>query len=232
MAKIIGSAPCPACSLSGHDADSCRANELEGGSIMCINCGSFTKAIERKTLDELRELPSAIRQVAATLLRSRNFAVPGLTLSFIGKGQSDIISPDRAAAAVAQGAVDYLVDLSHEWTIGFKGASPIDTLIIKYDERGASALGEGDCRRLVYGGMNTGEMGVDAQEIERKLISALCPVDLAAGVARLVQAGFTVPSCTLDGLLRKANLRFNPESGQKSGPSQTIRAEVSFYLSR
>lgn len=244
MAKIIGPIACPACIVSGHDMDSCRANELPGKRILCINCGSYPEAVERDKLTALIELPSPIRQVAATLLRSWKLEVAPLALNFIGKGKSEIISPERAAAAVAQNAVEYLADLSHEWTVGFGRRHCADTLIVKFDDRGAATMPEADCRRLVYGGMNLKDPIIEAVEIERKLIDAHCPVELAAAVARLVQAGFTVSYATLNERIRRVSLRFNPVVVPKAGSddqsdpaadkkpaySQTIRAEATFYL--
>lgn len=36
--KIVGSCTCPVGSAAGHDADECRANLLEDGSILCVIC--------------------------------------------------------------------------------------------------------------------------------------------------------------------------------------------------
>lgn len=38
--KIIASATCPVGDAAGHDADECRANLLEDGSILCVTCAT------------------------------------------------------------------------------------------------------------------------------------------------------------------------------------------------
>ncbi len=66
--KIVSSCTCPVGSAAGHDADECRANLLEDGSVLCVICGT----VYPKMSDRMRQVWRAIC--------SSGFRVPSVQL--------------------------------------------------------------------------------------------------------------------------------------------------------
>lgn len=62
--KIIGFACCPVGAAAGHDADECRANLVEDGSIVCITCAT-----------RYPKMSPAMQQIWQTICRS-GFSTP------------------------------------------------------------------------------------------------------------------------------------------------------------
>lgn len=57
--KIVSSTTCPVGSAAGHDADECRANLLEDGSVLCVICSTCYPKMSAKMREVWRAIVSS-----------------------------------------------------------------------------------------------------------------------------------------------------------------------------
>jgi len=178
---ITGSAVCPACQLTGHDADFCRANQLSDGRILCVNCGSYIAPFEVQALP-VNRMPLSLRSFVATMLREPEVHAPSLKLTMASFGPDG--SSSQAAAACAQG---------NEGVILNQGA-----LIFSADRHALSRLEVRFFADQLQGipddftRITPVAIDQESQRFLRNLKLSSCPPALLSAIGKLLSIGFTV----------------------------------------
>lgn len=216
--KIIGSTVCPACAMSGHDADSCRANLLEGNVIGCITCGGFIPEAAASSRQAVQNYPIGVKMAVAQIIRGQfktGGAIEGLALVHRQEGIGEV-SSERAAAAVACGNADVLLDADNKVKLMFKGDDPIASLDLSFDVRTAGTI-PSNALFALFNGYFPGK----GDELYDELVARLCPPDLARAAQRLAWSGFTVKHRDLGSSLSRLVLAF--------GDKADLQVEVTYY---
>lgn len=216
--KVIGSTVCPACAMSGHDADSCRANLLEGNVIGCHTCGAVIPESAVNARSAVQNYPIGVKMAVAQIIRGlykTGAPVFGLTLVHSQDGIGEI-SSERAAAAVACGNADVLLDADNKVKLVFKGDDPIADLSLSFDRRNAGTIPQAALFAL-FNGFFPGK----GDELYDELVARLCPPDLARAAQRLAWSGFTVKHRDLGSSLSRLVLAF--------GDKADLQVEVTYY---
>ncbi|MBS1997484.1 MAG: hypothetical protein JSS86_14285 [Cyanobacteria bacterium SZAS LIN-2] len=178
---ITGFAVCQACQMSGHDGDSCRANQLSDGRTGCINCGSYTVPFDSHKLP-VYSLPPSIKSFVATMLRESEPYEPYVKLAMVQFGPDG--SSSQAAAACAQGNADVILNGGR--------------LAFSADDHGLSRLAVSfDASELQDVPQNFDfaarkELDVESQQFLRNLKLHSCPPALVAAIGKLIKMGFAV----------------------------------------
>jgi hypothetical protein len=167
--------------MSGHDADSCRANQLSDGRILCVICASIIAPFDAKAMPVYR-MPYAVRCFVAAMLREKEVHAPSLKLTMATFGPDG--SSSQAAAACAQGTEGVILNYG--------------ALIFSADRHALSKLevrfqaDELDQLPKDFAVAKPRELDVDAQAFLRQLKLHSCPPALEAAIGKLITIGFSV----------------------------------------
>jgi len=174
---ISGSTVCPACQMSGHDGDSCRANQLSDGRILCINCGSYIEPIGASAM-AVYQMPFPVKCLTAALMRESELHVPALKLTMAAFGPDG--SSTQASAACAQGTEGVILNAGR---LAFSHG--LSSLEIRFQ---ADELQ--DLPRAF--GQKARELSEDEQQFLHNLRLHSCPKALESAIGKLFSLGFTM----------------------------------------
>ncbi len=167
--------------MTGHDGDSCRANQLSDGRILCYNCGSVIAPFDTPAMPIYR-MPHSVKSFVATMLREKLVHAPFLKLTLATFGPDG--TSRQAAAACAQGNEGVILNGGN--------------LIFSADPYGLSRLEvrfQADQLEDVPADFtcikNSGP-DQQAQQFLHNLSLSSCPPALANAIGKLLSIGFTV----------------------------------------
>ena len=186
--KTVGFAVCPACQMSGSDADGCRANALSDGRIMCVNCGSFVSAFDYHKIP-VHSMPFQIKTFVATMLRQSQIDAPYVTLTMAQFGPDGTAS--QASAAVATGNVETILNGGR--LIFSADAHGLSRIEVSFD---ASELQDVP-RNFAHAGNRL--LDEQQQQFLHNLKLHSCPPTLVAAIGKLLQLGFVVRNTDYSG---------------------------------
>ena len=192
--KYDGFAVCQACEMSGHDADSCRANKLSNGLTMCITCGSYTMPIGTEARP-VYGMPRKVKTLVAALLREPELHVQKLQLAFAQFGPDG--SSSQAAAACAQGNEGVILNAGRLILSADRHANSKLEIRFQADELNDVP----DFSRPPQGGLD--EMSA---QFLRNIKAHSCPPALEAAIGKLLAFGFTVRPLDYGSSMRRISL--------------------------
>ncbi|MBU6453604.1 MAG: hypothetical protein KGS72_17630 [Cyanobacteria bacterium REEB67] len=183
---VKGFAVCQACQLSGHDGDSCRANELSNGDTWCINCGCYSLPLSSST-SALFGLPSKVKAVVVALMREKELYVPKLRIMSAQFGPDGTAS--QAAAACAQGNEGVILNGGRVVFSGDKYNFARMELRFQADELDEVPDFSG---AAAHPSTKDGFADEQVTQFLRQLKAHGCPPVLETAIAKLMAFGFTV----------------------------------------
>lgn len=178
---ITGNASCPACEISGHDGDSCRAYRLSDGRVSCPNCLSVTAPFDAKAMPVYR-MPYAVRTFVATMLREPKDHTPSLKLTMASFGPDG--SSSQAAYACAQGNEGFI--LNQGALIFSADRHALSRLEVKFQADELQDVPED------FAAIKSTELNQDSQQFLANLRLHSCPPALEAAIGKLISIGFVV----------------------------------------
>jgi hypothetical protein len=193
--RIIGTDVCLPCAISGHDGDACRANKLDDGGVFCVTCASISQPISANAR-AIYQMPMSVKLVVAALLRSDipdgDDAEP-LTATHAQYGP-DNLTPDRAAAAYAQGNVDVVLGAGR---VNF-ATDALAHLVVsfQYDE----------VKNFSGHAFDKKAITADETDLLAAMSQRSCPPTLVAAARKLIKMGFVVLHVDLDSFMRRVSL--------------------------
>ncbi len=177
---ITGSSVCPACQMTGHDGDSCRANQLSDGRILCVMCGSVIAPIDAAVMSVYR-MPHSLKSLVATMLRERDVHAPYLKLTLATFGPH---ASSNLAAACAQGNEGTI--LNHGSLILSAERHSFAKLQVTFQADELQDVPEDfTCLKNIAPSQKT-------EQFLRNLTLHSCPPALAKAIGRLISIGFKV----------------------------------------
>jgi hypothetical protein len=216
--RIIGFAVCPACQLVGHDADSCRANQLSDGRVKCFNCGSFIAPFDASAAT-VRQMPYQLKTLVALLLREHDGRVPLLRLAGASFGPDG--SSSQAAFACAQGNEGVILNGGNlQFSAGEYSFGKLSVRFMA-DEL-ADVPAEFTCPRNY-------EPDVETRQLLQDLQTRNCPAALVSAIGRLVSVGFTVRHTDLSGAMHRVLLHCGGNFDRISVP-KGIMVEATYLV--
>jgi hypothetical protein len=195
--RTVGTDVCQPCAISGNDGDACRANKLDDGGVFCITCSSISQPISANAR-AIYQMPMSVKIVVAALLRSDipdgDDAEP-LTASHAQYGP-DNLTPDRAAAAYAQGHVDVVLGAGR---VNFSTVQPCLAHVVvsfQYDE----------VKSFHGQAFDKNAIAADEADLLVAMSQRSCPPSLVAAARKLIKMGFVVLHVDLDSFMRRVSL--------------------------
>lgn len=167
--------------MTGHDGDSCRANQLSDGRILCIICASVIAPFDAHALPVYR-MPHSVKSLVATMLRESEIQAPCLKLTLATFGPDG--SSFQAAAACAQGNEGVILNAG--------------TLLLSADRHGLSTLAvrfQADELQEVpadFTRVKAAALDHEGQQFLQNLKLSSCPPALVSAIGKLISLGFTV----------------------------------------
>jgi hypothetical protein len=167
--------------MSGHDGDSCRANQLSDGRVLCITCGSYITPFDAQ-VNAVYRMPFAIRTFVATMLREREIHAPSLKLTMASFGPNG--TSEQASAACAQGNEGVI--LNSGYLIFSAAPYGLAKLEVRFQADELQSVPEDFSRT------STREPGPQQLQFLQNLSLNSCPPALVAAIGRLIAIGFEV----------------------------------------
>lgn len=217
--RIIGTDVCLPCAISGHDGDACRANKLDDGGVFCVTCASISRPISANAR-AIYQMPMSVKLVVAALLRSDipdgDDAEP-LTATHAQYGP-DSITPDRAAAAYAQGNVDVVLGAGR---VNF-ATDALAHLVVsfQYDE----------VKNFSGHAFDKKAITADETDLLAAMSQRSCPPTLVAAARKLIKMGFVVLHADLDSSMRRVALCHTLGANLDRRIPRGIFAEVNYVV--
>ncbi len=218
--RIIGTDVCLPCAISGHDGDACRANKLEDGGVFCVTCTSISQPISANAR-AIYQMPMSVKLVVAALLRqdvpSGDDTAEPLTATYAQYGPGEI-SPDRAAAAYAQGNVDVILGAGR---VNF-ATDALAQVVVRFQYEEVKN----------FCGHAFDKKAITAEEAD--LLAVLphrnCPPALVAAARKLIEMGFAVLHVDLDSSMRRVALCHTLGANLDRRFPRGIFAEVTYVV--
>ena len=219
--RIIGTDVCLPCAISGHDGDACRANKLDDGGVFCVTCASISQPISANAR-AIYQMPMSVKLVVAALLRSDipdgDDAEP-LTATHAQYGP-DNLTPDRAAAAYAQGNVDVVLGAGR---VNFATVQPCLAHVVvsfQYDE----------VKSFSGKAFDKNAIAADEADLLVAMSQRSCPPSLVAAARKLIKMGFVVLHVDLDSSMRRVALCHTLGASLDRRIPRGIFAEVNYVV--
>lgn len=218
--RIIGTDVCLPCAISGHDGDSCRANKLEDGGVFCVTCTSISQPISANAR-AIYQMPMSVKLVVAALLRQDlstvDDAAHPLTATYAQYGP-DAMTPDRAAAAYAQGNVDVVLGAGR---VVFATDALAQVVVrFQYDE----------VKNFSGHAFDKKAITASEEDLLAILPHRSCPPTLVAAARKLIEIGFEVMHVDLDSSMRRVALCHTLGANLDRRIPQGIFAEVNYVV--
>ena len=218
--RIIGTDVCLPCAISGHDGDACRANKLEDGGVFCVTCTSISQPISANAR-AIYQMPMSVKLVVAALLRSDipDGEAEPLTATHAQYGP-DEVTPERAAAAYAQGNVDVVLGAGRVNFASVHACLAHLVVSFQYDEV------------KNFSGQAFDKKAITADEADLLAVMSQlsCPPTLVAATRKLIEMGFAVLHADFDSSMRRVVLCHTLGVNLDRRIPQGIFAEVNYVV--
>ncbi|MFA6211418.1 MAG: hypothetical protein WC714_18425 [Candidatus Obscuribacterales bacterium] len=217
--RIIGTDVCLPCAISGHDGDACRANKLEDGGVFCVTCTSISQPISANAR-AIYQMPMSVKLVVAALLcqdSSIDDDSHPLTATYAQYGP-DVLTPDRAAAACAQGNADVVLGAGR---VTFATDALAQVVVrFQYDE----------VKNFNGHAFDKKAPTAEEEDLLAILPHRNCTPTLVAAARKLIEMGFDVLHADLDSSMRRVVLCHTLGANLDRRIPQGIFAEVNYVV--